>query len=56
MDHPAEQEDPENPGEYELNDGDEEASLHQVAQPGDEEAGERSDDVPCRALPRHMVS
>ena len=50
MDHPAEQEDPEDAGEDKEEDRGKEASLDQLSQTGDEETRQRGDDITSSAL------
>ena len=53
MDRPAEQEEPEHPGEAELKDRSKQTPLQQLAQPGYEEAAQRRDHIAGRTLARH---
>ena len=53
MDEPAEENDPKEAGEAELDDGHQEAALKQLAETRDEEAGEGGDDVTGGALTGH---
>ena len=55
MPQPAEEDDPEKPGDAELDEGRERASLEQLPQAGDEKAAKRGDHVTCGALARHMA-
>ncbi len=45
MDEPAEEDNPEETGEEELEDGSEETALDELTEAGDEEAADRSDDI-----------
>lgn len=51
MDGPTEENKPENEGRKEEEDGCEKASLHQLTEPRDQEAGQRGDDITGRTLP-----
>ncbi len=53
MHDPAEQDEPEQPGEYEVAEGCEDAALQELAEPGDEEAAEGGDDVAGGSLSVH---
>jgi len=53
MDHPAQEQEPENGSEHKLQDRHEEPSLEQLAKPGNEETAQRGDDVSGRTLSCH---
>ena len=56
MDDPTQQEKPKGAGHDEHDDGHGKAALEQLAKAGNEEAAERSDDVPGRSLSPHVLS
>jgi hypothetical protein len=56
VDDPAEEKEPEDAGENELNHSDEQSPLQELSQAGNEKAGEGSDDVPCGSLTSHLLS
>jgi hypothetical protein len=53
MNDPTEEEEPENARQNELDHGDEESSLEQLAKPWNEETAKRRQNVAARALTRH---
>jgi len=53
MDEPSEQEEPEHPGEAELDDRHQQAALDELAQARDEKTTYGGDDVSCRTLTAH---
>ena len=53
MDHPSEEDEPEDGGQHEVNDGHQESSLNKLSQSGDKETTEGSDDVTGGTLASH---
>ena len=56
VDDPAQEEEPEDTGQDELDNGHKQAPLKQLPQPGNEEATERRYDVARRSLSCHVAS
>jgi len=53
MNEPSKQEDPQNSGEYELDDRHHPPALYELPQARDEKTAYRSDHVSCRSLTTH---
>lgn len=56
MNDPAQQEEPKDSGENELDDGYDEPALEQLTKSRNEETAERGDDVASGSLSGHMLS